>query len=47
MAWLEDKQRLFVVVAVVAQLLILAIMNYLTYRPYDQLMRALQVGYFY
>jgi len=32
MAYIEDRQRMFVIVAVVAQLLILVIMNYLTYQ---------------
>ena len=43
MAYIEDKQTLFVVLAVVAQLVILLTMNYTTYQPYAQLMKALQV----
>jgi len=42
MSNIEDKQRLFVVLAVLAQLLILTVMNYLAYQPYSQLMKALQ-----
>jgi len=40
---LQDKQTLYVALIVVCQLLILCIMNYLTYLPYAQLMNALQV----
>ena len=43
MSYIEDKQTLFVVLAVVAQLVILLTMNYTTYQPYAQLMKALQV----
>jgi len=43
MASLEDRQLLYVVLAVVGQLVILLFMNYTTYQPYSQLMKALQV----
>ena len=39
----ENKERLYLGLCVLFQLLILAGMNYLAYQPYGQVMRALQV----
>jgi len=35
MAYIEDRQRLYVVLAVIGQLIILLIMNFTTYQPYS------------